>query len=91
MSTKFTETTKREIVKHYHNGISVPKLCFQYNVARSTIYSWIQLYHPIKTTKGVDINYSEYLKLKKHAEKLEVQLAIIKAAGVVFPHHFKKN
>lgn len=81
MYVKLTETTKQEIVTHYHRGTPVSTLCTQYEVPKSTLYHWIQQYRALKTTKDMSLNYSDYLKLKKHAEKLESQLAIIKAAG----------
>ncbi|MDR0839993.1 MAG: IS3 family transposase [Christensenellaceae bacterium] len=81
MSDKYTETQKQEIVALYTTGTSVAELCAQYGVPRSTLYFWIHRFSSLKTITEKTVYYQEYLDLKRHADKLERQLEVIKAAG----------
>jgi Transposase and inactivated derivatives len=75
------EHVKQTIVTEYQKGKSATALCKEHNIPRSTLYHWIKQYHPLKTVTDTTIYYQEYLELKRHADKLETQVAIMKAAG----------
>lgn len=81
MQPKLTDSEKQEIIAQYHAGISVIDLCAQHRVPRSTLYFWINRFSPLKTITEKTICYQEYLYLKRHADKLEKRLEVIKAAG----------
>lgn len=81
MSDKYTETQKIEIVVQYTAGTSVAERCAQYDVPRSTLYFWINRFSPLKTITEKTVYYQEYVYLKRHADKLERKLEVIKAAG----------
>lgn len=81
MQTKFGSEEKAEIVTMYIGGQSVSALCAQYGIARSTLYYWIQQYSPLRTVTDNTVYYKEYVELKRRTDKLEAQLAVLKAAG----------
>ena len=81
MQNKFSEGEKQEITTQYVKGISVAELCIQHGVPRSTLYFWIKRFSPLKTITEKTVYYQEYLYLKRHADKLERQLEVIKATG----------
>jgi transposase-like protein len=81
MSKKFSSAEKEQVVAKYCSGQSVSELCAEYNIPRSTAYYWIGQYHPLKSTADTTVCYKQYVELKRHTDKLEAQLAVIKAAG----------
>ena len=80
MQNKLTDSEKQEIVAHYNSGVPVSELCAQHGIPRSTLYFWIQHFTPLKTVTENTVYYQQYLELKRHADKLERQLEVIKAA-----------
>lgn len=54
------EKIKKQIIKKYKNGISVNILSKEYDVARSSIYHWIQEYQPIPIEK-LSISKKNYI------------------------------
>ncbi len=81
MQNKLTDTQKQEITDQYYNGTPVAELCVQHSIPRSTLYRWIHQFSPLKTVTKNTIYYQQYLDLKRHADKLERKLEVIKAAG----------
>ncbi len=47
----------------------------------STLYFWIRQFSSLKTITEKTVYYHEYRDLKRHADKLESLLAVVKAAG----------
>jgi transposase InsO family protein len=80
MQNKLTDGEKQEIVAQYNSGVSVAELCTQHDIPRSTLYFWIQQFKPLKTVTENTVYYHQYLELKRHADRLERQLEVIKAA-----------
>ena len=81
MSKKFTNAEKEKVVAEYSGGQSVASLCGQYDIPRSTLYFWINQYYQLRTSTDTIVYYHEYVELKRHTDKLEVQLEIIKLTG----------
>jgi len=77
----FNQKEKQKIVEAYRDGISAVVLCEQHNIPRSTLYYWIKQHHSLKSSTNNVVYYREYVELKRHTDKLEAQLAVIKAAG----------
>lgn len=69
------EKIKKQIIKKYKNGISVNILSKEYDVARSSIYHWIQEYQPIPIEK-LSISKRELYLLKKENETLKKMIKI---------------
>ena len=68
---------KERIVALYSGGQSSASLSSQYGIPRSTLFSWIRKLNqkdPVLISK-------QYLDLKRHTDKLEMQVEVIKAAG----------
>jgi transposase-like protein len=78
MYNKLTEQEKASIVSAYTAGQAVIYLCAQHGVPRSTIYSWIKRYQPLKTSTLASVSYNDYYNLKRRADKLEELLKVIK-------------
>lgn len=81
MPNNLDNQEKEQIVAQYINGQTVAVLCTEYGIPKSTLYSWIRRYYPLRLASDSTACYRQYLHLKQHAEKLESQLAIIKTAG----------
>ena len=81
MQNKFDQEQKKAIVAQYADGASVASLCAQHHIARSTLYFWINQFHPLKSSTDITACYREYFDLKRQVEKLETRLAIIRAVG----------
>ena len=67
-----------QIVEMYNNGHSASVLCATHSVAKSTLYYWVHQYRRLQTVTDNTVYYKEYVELKRHAEKLEMQLAVLK-------------
>ena len=84
MYLRFTAQEKEEIVEQYWRGESTKSLCAHYNVPRSTLYSWLRPYKRLETfdpTTRSDITQKEYADLKRHADKQDKILEVIRISG----------
>lgn len=80
----YPTTVKQHIVSQYAGGQSVRFLSAQYEVPRSTIYSWIKAYQLLCVsdhTPGNTLSIKDYNDLKRYATKLENILQIIRLSG----------
>jgi len=78
MHSRYTDQEKSNIVAAYINGRSVALLCAEYEIPRSTVYSWIKQQQKLKSDKETEISYQDYYYLKKKHDKLEDMLSVIK-------------
>ena len=46
---KLSIEKKKELVSLYYNGIPVSEICQEYQISRSTFYTWIRTYRPIES------------------------------------------
>lgn len=67
---KYTEKERESILKAYKNDISCKEICKQYNIASSTLFSWLQRYK-IQSQKERRLSHTakEYYKLNCSYEK----------------------
>jgi len=82
--SRFTTKEKKEIVAQYWEGTSVTSLCAQYDVPRSTLYSWLKPYKKLDTSDSTTpphITQKEYADLKRHADKQDKILEVIRISG----------
>ena len=49
---RFTDEFRKEIVARYQNGKSIPDLCEEIKIGRSTLYRWISLYTLFRRNAG---------------------------------------
>lgn len=84
MRTKMTDQEKAIIVSRYYDGISISTLTSEYGVPRSTLYSWLGNYKPLRISdrsEKTDITLKEYRDLQRRAEKQEQIISVIFASG----------
>jgi len=81
MPTKHSPALISAIVGAYHSGTPVSTLCATHDVPRSTIYSWLTQQRKLKSTAGTEFCLKDYKDLKRHNDKLETQLIILKLSG----------
>lgn len=83
MYKKFSDAEKAGIVEQYWTGQSVAALCRQYDVCRSTLYSWLKPYRQLASSEKCQyaaFTQKDYTDLKRHTEKLENILQILRQA-----------
>ena len=78
---RLSDAVKQEIVNQYFAGTPVAALCVQHGIPRSTLYTWIHRFSPLKTASEKTVSYQEYTNLKRRFDKLEKQLEVIRLAG----------
>ena len=76
---KYSIDEKRKLVIRYQNGKSVTDICTETDIAKSTLYSWIKSYRTIGLASNFIITPQEVMLLKKHLEKLEGIIAVLKS------------
>jgi len=52
LSKKDSKAMKKELVSRYYQGVKVKKLCEEYSVSKTSLYSWIKLFSWVKSLKG---------------------------------------
>ena len=77
---KFSKEQKQQLVARYQNGESVTNICLETGISRSTFYSWIKLFQTQVTKSGMVVSPQEFFFLRKHVNKLEETIAVLKAA-----------
>ena len=77
---RFSKEQKQQLVARYQNGESVANICLETGIPRSTFYSWIKLFQTQITKSGMVVSPQEFLLLKRHVNKLEETVAVLKAA-----------
>ncbi len=75
---RYSEEFKEQIVELYNSGESVMNLSDEYGVSTVTIYKWIKLLSPVEVSEDKEITAKEYLEIKKHIAKLEMENEILK-------------
>jgi transposase InsO family protein/transposase-like protein len=73
---RYTEEQKRSIVREYHDSQKVIDLCDQYNLSKSTLYSWIHQYGEVKADNGEVITAHRVHLLEKRIGRLTKELEI---------------
>lgn len=84
MQSRLTTREKEEIVAQYWDGQPVVSLCVQYGVPRSTLYSWLKPYKKLESSNPTAqsvITQKEYADLKRHSDKQDQILEVIRISG----------
>ena len=69
---KLSIEKKKELVSLYYNGIPVSEICQEYQISRSTFYTWIRTYRPIESQNSSRIvTPKDFDSLRRHCEKQE--------------------
>ncbi|MBR6578546.1 MAG: IS3 family transposase, partial [Clostridia bacterium] len=76
----YTEQQKKEIINKYLNGESISSLSKSSNVARSTIYLWIDEYNN-SSNLCKEMSLLDIHRLKQKCDRQEKMLEIIKLSG----------
>lgn len=74
---RFTPEEKSQIVTRYYNGESILDISTSTGIPRSTLYSWLKPYRTEHTDAGYHVNASEFIKMKKHLDKLEQIIEVL--------------
>jgi transposase-like protein len=64
MYRKINENEKMNIVTQYADGQSVASLCSQFNLSRSTVYSWINRYQTLKSSSQTNVTLRDFTFVK---------------------------
>lgn len=80
MSQKYTGAQKTKLVERYQSGVPVATICSENSIAPSTFYSWVKPYSVTVTKAGEKVNLRDFDALKKHNEKLEAIISVLKSA-----------
>ncbi len=77
---KLSIEKKKELVSLYYNGIPVSEICQEYQISRSTFYTWIRTYRPIESQNSSRIvTPKDFDSLRRHCEKQEQIIAVLKS------------
>lgn len=79
MKKHYSSNQKKAIVKSYLSGVSVSDLSKQSNIARSTIYKWIEQSPDCKKQER-QINMRDYYELKRRCKQQEKMIEILQNA-----------
>ena len=90
MKKIYSSELKSEIVKKYSCGITVTELSKEYNISKSTIYSWFKE-REYKKQLNKKINLHDYNLLEQKCEQLEKMIEILKNAPCLVSSPLKER
>lgn len=76
---KIPKNKQKSIVKQYHEGAHVGDLCKRYNIPKSTLYTWIYKYPPLKLRNKILAPTTEHKSIQRYTIKLENELVILRS------------
>lgn len=80
--SKFTEETKKEIIKRYRRGVKVSQLCEDYGVPQSTLYKWLnESTTYIRRYSRLPISNHQIYQMERKIETLQTENDIFKKSG----------
>jgi transposase len=86
MPKRYEEQFKKQIVALFNNGKSLADINREYDVAKSTVKTWVERYNTSKTF-NIDDSRSEEEKeliiLRKRLKQLEMENDILKQAALI--------
>lgn len=65
LSKKYSKAMKCELVSRYCQGVKVKKLCEEYGVSKTSLYSWIKFFSWVKSTDGNLVTAKDFYNLQK--------------------------
>lgn len=88
---KFSKEEKCQLVERYHNGDSIPNICMESGVARSTFYTWLTLYKTTYTNAGYVVSAAEFIKTKQRLVKLEQKIEVLQKVACTVSSPIKEK
>ncbi len=79
INSKHNKETKQIVVKAYHEGVCVSEIVKQFDIPRSTVYSWIKA-HLQSENDQKESRLGDYHKLKEKIKKQEIMIEILQRA-----------
>lgn len=81
---RYSEEEKRTLVSLYYNGKPVIEICQEHQISRSTFYSWIQAYRPVKSKNSPrTVTPKDFDSLLRRCEKQEQIITVLKSVLAV--------
>lgn len=77
--TKIPAARRKQIVRQYHEGVAAKELCQQYDLSRSTLYTWIYKYPPKQLRHKFTAPSTELRGLQKNVTKLANEVNILQS------------
>ena len=78
---KYQEKEKKSFVKRFQQGETVASICAEHNIPKSTFYLWISQFKQTVTRTGRIITPKAYDSLKRHSEKQENIIGVLKSVN----------
>ena len=78
---KYSSAEKSEAIKRYQHGEPIREISQATGISKSTLYSWIKPYSQIASCDHMPVTLKDYDDLKRHAEKLECMIKVLKCAS----------
>jgi transposase len=82
----YTDTFKKQIVELINIGKSYKEICFEYEIARSTVNKWVSNYNSSKSFKAKDNRTQSEIDLiesQKENKQLRMENDILKQAALI--------
>lgn len=76
---KYTDEQKQEVIERYANGESVSDIVIDFQIPRSTIYSWIKENQNSNNGKKKEVNLKNFRALEKKVAHLEGIVEILQS------------
>ena len=81
---RYNEEEKRTLVSLYSNGKPVTEICRKYQIPRSTFYTWIQAYRPVKSQNSSrTVTPKNFDSLLRRCEKQKQIIAVLKSTPAI--------
>ncbi len=68
---RFSEKLRKEIVARYRAGESIPALCKEIQIGRSTLYRWISLFTEFRRNAGEEFTSADVFQLREENRMLQ--------------------
>ena len=79
MPKKFTEDEIKHFYNLYTSGKSIKQICTEYQVSKSSLYSWVQQFSKTKKVDSLVYNGRDIYQLQKEVERLRRENEIYRA------------
>lgn len=81
---RYNNSKKEELVSLYYHGIPVSEICREYQLPKSTFYTWIQNYRPVESKDSSrTITPKDFDNLLRRCEKQEQIIAVLKSIPTI--------
>jgi len=81
MPKKFTEYEIKHFYNLYTSGKSIKQICTEYQVSKSSLYSWVQQFSKTKKVDSLVYNGRDIYQLQKEVERLRRENEIYRTSG----------